>query len=73
MFSCICCQEIVFEPITTECSHNICKGCLRRSFNANVFQCPSCRAELGKSYSMNVNLKLAKTLLYLFPGYNLDR
>ncbi|XP_001945737.1 E3 ubiquitin-protein ligase UHRF1 isoform X1 [Acyrthosiphon pisum] len=73
MFSCICCQEIVFEPITTECSHNICKGCLRRSFNADVFQCPSCRAELGKSYPMNVNVKLAKTLLFLFPGYNLDR
>jgi len=49
------------------------QGCLRRSFNADVFQCPSCRAELGKSYPMNVNAKLAKTLLYLFPGYNLDR
>ncbi|XP_015367414.1 PREDICTED: E3 ubiquitin-protein ligase UHRF1-like [Diuraphis noxia] len=73
MFSCICCQEIVYEPITTECSHNICKGCLKRSFIAHVFQCPSCRAELGKNYPMNINVKLAKTLLYLFPGYNSDR
>ncbi|XP_050422764.1 E3 ubiquitin-protein ligase UHRF1-like isoform X2 [Adelges cooleyi] len=72
-FLCICCQDIVYEPITTECSHNICKECLKRSFNAQVYQCPSCRAELGKTYSMNINTKLATTLLHLFPGYNLGR
>ncbi|XP_050425724.1 E3 ubiquitin-protein ligase UHRF1-like [Adelges cooleyi] len=72
-FLCICCQEIVFEPITTDCSHNICKDCLKRSFSAQVYQCPSCRAELGKNYPMDVNSNLADTLLYLFPGYNADR
>lgn len=25
IFMCICCQEVVFEPVTTECKHNICK------------------------------------------------
>jgi len=24
-FVCICCQELVFKPITTSCGHNICK------------------------------------------------
>jgi len=72
-FLCICCQEIVFDPITTDCSHNICKGCLKRSFNASVFHCPTCRAELGKTFIMKTNNKLAKALLYLFPGYSADR
>ncbi|XP_050541918.1 E3 ubiquitin-protein ligase UHRF1-like [Daktulosphaira vitifoliae] len=72
-FLCICCQDIVFEPITTDCSHNICKECLKRSFNAEVYQCPSCRSELGKSYSMTINSNLAEILLYLFPGYSTGR
>lgn len=25
MFLCICCQEVVHQPITTECQHNVCK------------------------------------------------
>ncbi|XP_001944935.5 LOW QUALITY PROTEIN: E3 ubiquitin-protein ligase UHRF1 [Acyrthosiphon pisum] len=72
-FMCICCQDIVFEPITLECAHNICKGCLKRSFRSEVYQCPACRAELGKTYSMKINITLANTLLYFFPGYNAGR
>ncbi|VVC41491.1 Zinc finger, PHD-type,Zinc finger, RING-type,Zinc finger, FYVE/PHD-type,Ubiquitin-related [Cinara cedri] len=72
-FLCICCQDIVFDPITTKCSHNICKGCLKRSFGADVYQCPACRAELGERYSMQINTNLAQILLNLFPGYTTDR
>ncbi|XP_025424054.1 E3 ubiquitin-protein ligase UHRF1-like [Sipha flava] len=72
-FLCICCQDIVFEPITLECFHNICKGCLKRSFKAEVYQCPSCRAELGKFHHMNINTNLSKTLTHFFPGYNVGR
>lgn len=25
LFMCICCQEIVFKPVSTPCKHNICK------------------------------------------------
>lgn len=25
LFMCICCQEVVYLPITTECKHNVCK------------------------------------------------
>jgi hypothetical protein len=24
-FQCICCQELVFRPVTTVCQHNVCK------------------------------------------------
>ena len=24
-FQCICCQELVFRPVTTVCLHNVCK------------------------------------------------
>lgn len=22
---CVCCQELVYQPVTTECLHNVCK------------------------------------------------
>ncbi|MEE6487651.1 hypothetical protein FKM82_014977 [Ascaphus truei] len=72
-FLCICCQEVVFEPITTECQHNICKDCLDRSFKANVHSCPACRYDLGKNYSMKVNKPLQSILNQLFPGYGSGR
>ena len=25
LFTCICCQDIVYKPVTTTCAHNICK------------------------------------------------
>jgi len=25
IFSCICCQDLVYQPVTLECSHNFCK------------------------------------------------
>ncbi|KAJ9587699.1 hypothetical protein L9F63_018879 [Diploptera punctata] len=34
-FMCICCQELVFNPITTVCKHNMCKSCLKRRFSLN--------------------------------------
>ncbi|XP_053319571.1 E3 ubiquitin-protein ligase UHRF1 [Spea bombifrons] len=72
-FMCICCQELVYEPTTTECLHNICKGCLDRSFKASVHTCPACRHDLGKNYSMNVNKPLQAVLRQLFPGYESGR
>jgi E3 ubiquitin-protein ligase UHRF1 len=68
-FSCIVCQELVYQPITTSCGHNICKSCLGRSFKAGVYNCPNCRHALGKDYSMEPNTDLQDALLQLFPGY----
>jgi len=25
LFRCICCQELLYQPITTPCAHNFCK------------------------------------------------
>ncbi|NXM60120.1 UHRF1 ligase, partial [Illadopsis cleaveri] len=72
-FLCICCQEVVFRPVTTVCQHNVCKDCLDRSFKASVFNCPACRYELGRSYSMEVNEALQSVLAQLFPGYGSGR
>ncbi|XP_018413106.1 PREDICTED: E3 ubiquitin-protein ligase UHRF1-like isoform X2 [Nanorana parkeri] len=72
-FLCICCQEVVYEPVTTECLHNICKTCLDRSFKASVYCCPACRHDLGKNYNIQVNKPLQALLLQLFPGYERGR
>ncbi|GJQ82081.1 hypothetical protein Trydic_g6953 [Trypoxylus dichotomus] len=72
-FICICCQELVYMPITTTCKHNVCKSCLRRSFAAEIYTCPYCRFELGKDYNFVVNDNLAAVLQHLFPGYEISR
>jgi len=69
-FLCTCCQDIVCKPVTLPpCSHNICKTCLGRSFKAEVYSCPACRAELDKNMSMATNKALCGALNALFPGY----
>ncbi|XP_064898703.1 E3 ubiquitin-protein ligase UHRF1 [Columba livia] len=72
-FLCICCQEVVFRPVTTVCQHNVCKDCLDRSFKADVYSCPACRYDLGKNYTMQVNKTLQTILSQLFPGYGNGR
>ncbi|KAK3103860.1 hypothetical protein FSP39_022483 [Pinctada imbricata] len=73
LFTCICCQEIVYKPVTTECSHNICKVCIQRSFKAEVYCCPMCRTDLGKDNKLQINQTLQKVLLNFFPGYDNGR
>uniref|UniRef100_A0A8C1YJ91 RING-type E3 ubiquitin transferase n=1 Tax=Cyprinus carpio TaxID=7962 RepID=A0A8C1YJ91_CYPCA len=73
VFLCICCQEVVYQPITTECQHNVCRECLQRSFKAEVYTCPACRHDLGKNYQMTVNKSLQAILTQLFPGYSSGR
>ncbi|KAJ8915761.1 hypothetical protein NQ315_004573 [Exocentrus adspersus] len=73
IYMCICCQELVFEPVTTDCKHNICKACLKRSFASEIYTCPYCRYDLGKSYKMRKNEHLGKVLGMLFPGYEATR
>ncbi|XP_012260233.2 E3 ubiquitin-protein ligase UHRF1-like isoform X1 [Athalia rosae] len=72
-FTCVCCQEIVYRPVTTPCGHNICLSCLKRSFSAGVYSCPSCRYALEKNYRMLENDALTSTLLSLYPGYQAGR
>lgn len=73
LFMCVCCQELSFQPVTTECSHTVCKSCLQRSFRAEVFTCPACRHDLGRDYSMSLNKSLQLLLDQFFPGYSKGR
>ncbi|KAG7224051.1 hypothetical protein INR49_015308 [Caranx melampygus] len=73
IFMCVCCQELAFQPITTICSHNVCKTCLQRSFRAKVYTCPACRHDLGKDYVMIQNKTLQMLLDQFFPGYSKGR
>ncbi|KAM6963306.1 LOW QUALITY PROTEIN: E3 ubiquitin-protein ligase UHRF1 [Aplochiton taeniatus] len=73
VFLCICCQEVVYKPITTECQHNVCRECLQRSFRAEVYTCPACRHDMGKNYGMSVNKPLQAILNQFFPGYSSGR
>ncbi|XP_054008845.1 E3 ubiquitin-protein ligase UHRF1-like [Hylaeus anthracinus] len=68
-FICPCCLEVVFNPVTTPCAHNICHVCLKRSFSSGVHCCPSCRHLLDKNYKMEINQSLSSSLLLLYPGY----
>ncbi|XP_071378449.1 LOW QUALITY PROTEIN: E3 ubiquitin-protein ligase UHRF2-like [Centroberyx affinis] len=72
-FMCVCCQELAYQPITTICSHNVCKTCLQRSFRAEVYTCPACRHDLGKDYIMILNKTLQMLLDQFFPGYSKGR
>lgn len=49
------------------------QGCLKRSFKAEVFCCPTCRKDLGKDYALKVNTTLSAVLKSLFPGYENGR
>lgn len=69
-FACVVCQDLVINPNTTPCSHNICLSCLQRSFACDIFECPMCRTSLKKNYDMKVNEKLRDILAKLFPGYD---
>ncbi|KAG1929764.1 E3 ubiquitin-protein ligase UHRF2-like [Pimephales promelas] len=73
MFMCVCCQELSFQPVTTECTHTVCKSCLQRSFRAEVFTCPACRHDLGRDYAMSLNKTLQLLLDQFFPGYSKGR
>ncbi|XP_053196285.1 E3 ubiquitin-protein ligase UHRF2-like isoform X1 [Scomber japonicus] len=73
IFMCVCCQELAFQPITTVCTHNVCKTCLQRSFRAKVYTCPACRHDLGKDYIMTQNKTLQMLLDQFFPGYSKGR
>uniref|UniRef100_A0A452REF3 E3 ubiquitin-protein ligase UHRF n=1 Tax=Ursus americanus TaxID=9643 RepID=A0A452REF3_URSAM len=72
-FMCVCCQELVYQPVTTDCLHNVCKDCLQRSFKAQVFSCPACRHDLGQNYLMIPNEILQTLLDLFFPGYSKGR
>jgi len=52
---------------------SVTQTCLQRSFKAEVYCCPACRAELGKNCKLTINTLLDAALNHLFPGYTKGR
>jgi len=75
MFGCIVCMDILYKPVTTECSHNICLPCLKRSFEVDTLKWTACREALPKDLAknQNINSKARAVLNNMFPGYEVDR
>ncbi|XP_030761306.1 E3 ubiquitin-protein ligase UHRF1-like [Sitophilus oryzae] len=75
IFQCIICIELVFNPVTLKCRHNLCQICLKESFKhseSDSYFCPHCRESLDKSEATGKlprNEKLSVALNLLFPGY----
>uniref|UniRef100_A0A8C4WEV9 RING-type domain-containing protein n=1 Tax=Gopherus evgoodei TaxID=1825980 RepID=A0A8C4WEV9_9SAUR len=45
--TCSICLDVLEDPVSIECSHNFCRGCLVahwREVSAQGYQCPECRA-----------------------------
>lgn len=71
IFECICCQDLVFKPVTTPCKHNFCNTCYKNARKVMGKVCPLCKGEINEDVKVNTHLE--KVLLSLFPGYEVDR
>ena len=47
--------------------------CIKRSFKAEVYSCPACRADLDKKSSLPINQSLTAALNHFYPGYEAGR
>ncbi|XP_068626889.1 E3 ubiquitin-protein ligase UHRF1-like [Battus philenor] len=78
-FLCIICQNIVVNPVTTECSHNFCLSCLKLAYQSNEaddfgeMACPCCRRQLPELSALRVNEQLRFALRTIMPGYDASK
>lgn len=64
---CVCCQELLCDPITTECGHTFCAHCLKEwVVTGQGRTCPQCRCDLSRDVP-KVNILLRKTISLLLP------
>ncbi|KAJ2815058.1 hypothetical protein IWW50_006940, partial [Coemansia erecta] len=71
---CPICQELVQQPVTMPCGHNICCPCLCRSMDNYGVICPMCRHDISGMGSKaevktKVNQNLVTILRALIPSY----
>ncbi|KAJ2273642.1 hypothetical protein GGH14_004327 [Coemansia sp. RSA 370] len=72
--SCPICQELVQQPVTLPCSHNVCCSCLCSSMNAYGNICPMCCHDFSSMGSKSdvkgkVNQNLVTIMRALIPSY----
>uniref|UniRef100_A0A8C0J4W5 RING-type domain-containing protein n=1 Tax=Chelonoidis abingdonii TaxID=106734 RepID=A0A8C0J4W5_CHEAB len=49
--TCSICLDVLEDPVSIECSHNFCRGCLVAHWSevsAQGYQCPECRAPCSR-------------------------
>lgn len=63
---CICtlCFDVLVDPVTLPCQHNVCIGCIPPLLEKNDEQriCPKCRAFIKKNYQAAPNLLLSEMI-----------
>nr|CAG8551628.1 4503_t:CDS:2 [Entrophospora candida] len=68
-FKCPVCHELVQDPVTTPCTHNVCKECITQSVNHYGRKCPECRTEFKEDLKFTKNQNLVDTLKSIIPTY----
>ncbi|KAJ2061716.1 hypothetical protein GGI17_002891 [Coemansia sp. S146] len=71
---CPICQELVQQPVTTSCGHNICSPCLCKAMKQYGAICPICRSDIADMGSVEnvrstMNQDLVTILKALIPSY----
>ncbi|KAJ2658713.1 hypothetical protein IW148_004589 [Coemansia sp. RSA 1199] len=71
---CPICQELVQQPVTLPCDHNVCCSCLCRSMNAFGNICPMCCHDFSSMGTKDdikgkVNQNLVTIMRALIPSY----
>ncbi|KAM6949513.1 E3 ubiquitin-protein ligase TRIM39-like [Aplochiton taeniatus] len=55
-FQCPVCQDVLTDPVTTPCGHNICQACLSHAWdNGKASKCPACENTFPAMPEISVN------------------
>ncbi|XP_018570108.1 LON peptidase N-terminal domain and RING finger protein 2 isoform X2 [Anoplophora glabripennis] len=64
---CILCSRCLLDPVTTDCGHTFCRGCLTRVLDHRL-SCPLCMATLNvRDYSRGSTVVLQQAIQFLVP------
>lgn len=62
-FSCLLCQDLLKDPVSTNCGHSFCKECLHHYWDTDQelsgYRCPQCRRNLALRPVLETNAMLA--------------
>ncbi|EGW31324.1 uncharacterized protein SPAPADRAFT_61891 [Spathaspora passalidarum NRRL Y-27907] len=56
IMECPICSEVMIIPVTAECGHSFCYGCIHQWFETKL-NCPTCRTDIEHKPVLNIHLK----------------
>ncbi len=60
-YRCLCCYDLLLDPVSLLCGHNICKLCLAKAFlQSSTRSCPICTKEWIGYPQVNMTLRYFK-------------